>query len=58
MQDLLLRAQHYLSLALQMHKTANLETDGARQSELIGLAEQYERLAEKLLQAHSDQQSA
>jgi hypothetical protein len=56
MQGQLARAQHYRSLALHMHKTAKLETDGTRRSELTGLAEQYERLAEKLLQEHSDEQ--
>ena len=54
MQDPLARAQHYLDLALQMHKTAQLEQDAPRRAELMGLAEQYENLAKKLFNVQQD----
>jgi hypothetical protein len=54
MEDSLVRAQHYLELALKMHKTAEMEPDKDRQAALLGLAEQYETLAEKLFKAQQD----
>jgi len=54
MEDPLVRAQHYLGLALQMHKTAEMEPDKARQAALMDLAEQYEKLAKKLFRAEQD----
>ncbi|HEY3778469.1 MAG TPA: hypothetical protein VGL35_10470 [Rhizomicrobium sp.] len=58
MQDNLLRAQHYLDLAAQMNRTAELEPDPVRQQQLKGLAVQYERLAGRLVVQHSDAQTA
>jgi len=52
MENTLLRAQHYLDLAAQMHKTAKLEPDENRRAELTGLANQYEKLGEKIYRAH------
>ena len=51
MEDPLVRVQHYLGLALQMRKTAQMESDKARQATLMDLAKQYETLAEKVLRA-------
>jgi hypothetical protein len=44
----LVRAQHYQALALQMREVAKLEPDVKRRNELMDLARQYDRLAEKL----------
>jgi len=52
MESTLLRAQHYLDLAAQLHKTAKLEPDERRRAELKGLAEQYEKLGEKIYRSH------
>jgi len=49
MQDDLTRAQHYRVLATQMRDVARLEPDIKRRNELIDLARQYDRLAEKLI---------
>lgn len=52
MEDDLTRAQHYRTLAEQMHETAAKETDDARRKELLDLARQYARLADKLVEQH------
>ena len=52
MQDTLQRAQHYYDLSDQMKKTAKAEPDPVRQNELLGLGEQYARLAMKLMAEH------
>lgn len=52
MEDDLTRAQHYRALAGQMRDTATKETDEARRKELLDLAEQYGRLADKLVDKH------
>ena len=52
MEDELTRAQHYRSLSVQMRENAAIETDQARRKELLDLATQYERLADKLVDKH------
>ena len=52
MEDDLTRAQHYRSLAAQMHENAAAEKNEARRKELLDLAAQYERLADKLVSKH------
>ncbi len=52
MEDDLTRAQHYRDLAAQMHESAAKETDDARRRELLDLAGQYARLADKLIGKH------
>ena len=42
------RAQHYVALAKQMRAIAKSERDIKRKNELLDLARQYDRLAEKL----------
>ena len=48
MQDDYTRGQHYKKLATQMRAVAKLEPDARRKNELLDLARQYDRLAEKL----------
>jgi hypothetical protein len=52
MEDDLTRAQHYRTLAAQMREAADKETDTERQKELLDLAIQYHRLADKLIGQH------
>jgi ribosomal protein S6E (S10) len=52
MEDDLTRAQHYRVLAVQMHESAATERNGERRKELLELAAQYERLADKLIGKH------
>ena len=52
MQDDLSRAQHYRTLALQMRDSADSETDQKRRQELLDIANQYEHLADKLIEKH------
>jgi hypothetical protein len=49
MQDDLTRAQRYRALAAQMWETAQHEPDENRRKQLIGLADQYSGLADKLI---------
>ena len=49
LQNELARAQHYRALEKQLRETAGKEPDEARRVELVGLAEQYSRLADKLI---------
>lgn len=49
LEDNLTRAQHYRTLATQMRGAAGLEPDIRCRNELIDLARQYDRLAEKLV---------
>ncbi len=49
MQDDLTRAQRYRALAAQMSEAAEGEFDRGRRGQLLGLAEQYGRLADKLI---------
>jgi hypothetical protein len=49
MQDDLTRAQHYRALFEQLRTTAEHEPDETRRKELLELARQYERLAERLV---------
>jgi hypothetical protein len=49
MENELTRAQHYRALAAQMHENAAKETDEARRRELLDLAGQYARLADRLV---------
>ena len=49
MEDDLTRAQHYRALAIQMHQAAAKEADETRRTELLDLAAQYERLADRLV---------
>jgi hypothetical protein len=51
MEDGLTRAQHYRALAAQMREVAQQEPEIRRRNELIDLARQYDRLAEKLISA-------
>lgn len=48
MQDEFTRAKHYIELAKMMRRVANEEPDIRRKNELLDLARQYDRLAEKL----------
>jgi len=52
MENDLTRAQHYRALAMQMRENANNETDDERRKELLDLAIQYQRLADKLIATH------
>ena len=52
MDDDLTRAQHYRALAVQMHENAAKEIDEARRKELVELAGQYQRMADKLVGNH------
>ena len=52
MEDDLTRAQHYRALAGQMRETAAKESNEDRKQELLDLAEQYGRLADKLVDKH------
>lgn len=52
MQDELTRAQHYRALATQMHEAARSEQDPKRRQELLDIANQYENLAQKLIDKH------
>jgi hypothetical protein len=54
MENPLVRAQHYLDLARQMHRVARLEPDEDRRERLMDLAEEYSRLAENILRAVQD----
>jgi hypothetical protein len=49
MEDDLTRAQRYRALSLQMRAVADHEPDERRRRELSGLAEQYERIADRLI---------
>ncbi|HEY1613107.1 MAG TPA: hypothetical protein VGF97_05350 [Rhizomicrobium sp.] len=50
MQDELTRAERYLQLAAQMVETAEYEPDEKRRRELVDLADQYQRLADRLIE--------
>lgn len=52
MQDDLSRAQHYRALATQMRDSAQSEIDEKRRQELVDIANQYEKLADKLVGKH------
>ena len=52
MENDLTRAQHYRALATQMRETATNEPDEKRRQELLDLAAQYQRLADKLIATH------
>lgn len=52
MENDLTRAQRYRALAAQMRETATNETDEKRRQELLDLAAQYQRLADKLIATH------
>lgn len=54
MQDNLTRAQHYRGLARQFREAAERDHDEAKRKELLDLAEQYERLADKLVGRQAD----
>ncbi|HEY3778281.1 MAG TPA: hypothetical protein VGL35_09495 [Rhizomicrobium sp.] len=58
MQDDLSRAQHYRALAQQMRDTALREAELKRRQELVELANQYERLADKLVGSHVSHEGA
>lgn len=58
MQDDLTRAQHYRALATQMRDSAQSETDQARRQELIEIANQYEKLADRLVGKHASRERA
>jgi hypothetical protein len=49
MQDALMRAQHYRALSLQIQESAKAELDAKRRDDLLDLARQYDRLADKLV---------
>ena len=53
MQDDLTRAQHYRALATQMRDAAQSEMDQQRRQELLDIANQYEKLADKLVGKHA-----
>ena len=53
MQDNLTKAQHYRALEKQMRDSAGQEQDQKRRKELIELADQYRRLANKLVDRHN-----
>lgn len=57
MQDDLTRAQHYRTLAMQMRDSAQSEADEKRRKELLDIANQYENLADKLVNKHATSQS-
>jgi hypothetical protein len=48
MEDEFARAKHYVALAAQMRTVAKMEPDVRRKNELLDLARQDDRLAEKL----------
>ena len=48
MQNDFTRAKHYTELAKMMRRVGNDEPDLTRKNELLDLARQYDRLAEKL----------
>lgn len=52
MQDELTRAQHYRALATQMRDSAQSEMDEKRRQELVDIANQYDKLADKLVGNH------
>ena len=52
MDDDFTRAKRYLDLAAQMRSVAKDEADMRRKNELLDLARQYDRLAEKLTSQH------
>lgn len=52
MQDELTRAQHYRALATQMRDSAQSEMDEKRRKELVDIANQYEKLADRLVGKH------
>ncbi|HEX5281987.1 MAG TPA: hypothetical protein VFW28_18040 [Micropepsaceae bacterium] len=54
MQDDLTKAQHYRVIEQQMRESAAQEHDQKRRKELTGLADQYRRLADKLVGRHAD----
>ncbi|HTT84935.1 MAG TPA: hypothetical protein VMF67_15775 [Rhizomicrobium sp.] len=56
MQDELERAQHYRALEVQMRETAKQEPDAARRTDLLSLADQYSRLADKLIEQRAERQ--
>jgi hypothetical protein len=49
MEDDLTRAQRYRALAAQMREVVEGESNLSRRNELLSLAQQYERLADKLI---------
>jgi hypothetical protein len=49
MQDELSKAQHYRAMEKQMRASAEQEPDEKRRKELTDVADQYRRLADKLL---------
>jgi hypothetical protein len=57
MQDELARAQHYRTLERQLRDSAELEQDEKRRADLVSLAEQYSRLADKLISQHAERES-
>ena len=58
MQDDLSRAQHYRALAMQMRDSAQSEFDERRRQELLDIANQYEKLADKLVGKHVSSEQA
>jgi len=58
MQDDLTRAQHYRALATQMRDAAQCEPDQKRCQELRDIANQYEKLADKLIGKHLSREGA
>ncbi len=52
MDDELTRAQRYRALAEEMESLARTEPDETRKAELQGLAQQYRKLADKLIDRH------
>jgi hypothetical protein len=55
LEDNLTRAQHYRALSAQLHETAKIEPGEKRRRDLTDLAEQYGRLADKLIGKQADQ---
>ena len=52
MRDDLTTAQHYRALEKQMRETAEREQDQKSRKELLELAEQYARLADRLIERY------
>jgi hypothetical protein len=52
MEDELTRAQHYRVRAAEMREASRQESDIKRRTELLELSNQYDRLAEKLIENH------
>lgn len=52
MRDDLTTAQHYRALEKQMRQTAEREGDQQSRKELVELADQYARLADRLIKRH------